>query len=855
MNQLPWQGHLPLKEMAKQVQISRTLHPTCPQPQAAWSMDSKLYLNHPSIKAALWGPPEQITLSMIKSDIFDRRIANPSILTIQEIREGAFSEENDGFQDIQPTGNTRPSYGTLDPRGGRREPYAAFRAYPFPCQKPVGQIMVRCNDFIGSEPTETTQHCSNGLTHSTMVHGNSSLQLDVLLSMRRSVIAMRTEFAGLSQPLSFRFYRHRDQAHRMYMNAEGTEFKPLHERQPVYQPRNSDQPIEYYNYEDEAEWNGPIEPPTSGYEGRFFWIKQMLPAEKTFPNGFEYVLMGLISDSEADLDTVENGLDLGTLPHSDEGWKFHEKDYEYIRQASGAAATATLQGNGSGHATIYSVIITSNDAADIMEKAKQELLKAEADGFEALLEENEDWYRALYDKRENGRVLYPGDSHYEKEITHLFNSWACKHSGGCQTDARKFEASASYAGIETDIQPWHSLPCYNELFYTPTVVRSREDSLAMWWQLVEHWLPAARKNASEVYGLPGMILVHGYLPPIKPDRYVHTNSTLELCLDTGAQVLKVLWDMWDYAADEALLHRLLYPALRDLAIFYAAYIELQDDGLFHIVPTVEAESWGIQPKFEYSRDTISAISMFRWTFRRAAELADYLNIDPDLKADWLHAADHLPPYPTFETEEGLIYAGVPGIKPRWSRGCHPWYIGVYPTTLADEIHLDSGQEAKEIMLRTARSVPAGHNRPIYVLLGECKDRFPSVDGSHPRSIETYDDLCRAINEDPERVINSRSGRIHLFPAVPDWAEISFRKFQARGGFWISAARTAAGVTVVEIEARRSSACQIMSPWPGEKVVLVELATGKRMNINIDTTDHECIIFEALGGHTYRLTKG
>lgn len=852
MNQLPWQGHPPLKEIAKLVHIRRNLHPTCPQPQAAWSMDSKLYMHHPSIKAAMWGPPEQMTLSLIKSDIFDRRIADPAILTIQDICEGAYSEANEGFLDVQASGNTRPKYGSLDPRGGRREPYAAFRAYPFPCQKPVGQIIVRNDDFIDYGPPETIQQCSNGLTRTTLAHGDASLQLEVLLSMKRTVIATRMQFEGLSKPLSFRLFRHRDQAHRMYMNAEGTEFKPMQERQPVYQPRNSDQPTEYYNYEADSEWNGPIAPPTSGSEGRFFWIQQSLPAEKTFPDGFHYVLMGLISGCETDVDCVSNEWGLGTLPYTDEGWTFHEKDYEAIRQASGAAATVTLRTNGSGQTTLYTVIVTSNDTADMMNEAKRQLWKAEADGFEALLEENAEWYGALYDKREHGRVLYPGDTYYEKEITHLFNSWACKHSGGCQTDARKYEASASYAGIETDIQPWHSLPCYNEAFYTSMVVRSREDALSMWWQLVEHWLPAARQNAADVYGLPGMILVHGYLPPIKPDRYVHTNSNLELCLETGAQVLKVLWDMWDYAADEALMNRLLYPALRDLAIFYASYITKQEDGLFHIVPAVEAECWGIQPKFEYNRDTISAISMFRWTFRRAAELAEYLGKDHHLKTEWLHAAENLPPYPTFETEEGLIYAGVPGIKPRWSKGCHPWYIGVYPTTLADEIHLDSSTEEKEIMLRTARSVPAGHNRPVYVLLGECKDRLPTVDGTHPRKIETYADLCRAINEDPERVINSRSGRIHLFPAVPDWAEISFRRFQARGGFWVSAARTASGVTLVEIEARRSSWCQIMNPWPGEGIMIVEINTGGPIEFQSDTSHQECIAFEAGKGKTYQL---
>ena len=50
---------------------------------------------------------------------------------------------------------------------------------------------------------------------------------------------------------------------------------------------------------------------------------------------------------------------------------------------------------------------------------------------------------------------------------------------------------------------------------------------------IDAWRDAARANAREVYGVPeGMALVHGYIPPIKPDRYVHTNVALEFCVET-----------------------------------------------------------------------------------------------------------------------------------------------------------------------------------------------------------------------------------------------------------------------------------------------------------------------------------
>ena len=85
------------------------------------------------------------------------------------------------------------------------------------------------------------------------------------------------------------------------------------------------------------DWNGPIDPPRSGCEGRFFWIRQKLPAEKTFPAGFEYVLMGMMkTPGDVKLEAVEGLTGLGTPPPDPK-----------IAAAPGAAATAILpQANG-----------------------------------------------------------------------------------------------------------------------------------------------------------------------------------------------------------------------------------------------------------------------------------------------------------------------------------------------------------------------------------------------------------------------------------------------------------------------------------------------------------------------------
>ena len=586
-----------------------------------------------------------------------------------------------------------------------------------------------------------------------------------------------------------RLYRHRDQGHRYYMTPDGKSFLP---RAQNTAPGSKERAVAEYNFEADAAWNGPMDPPESGREGRYFWIRQRMPPEKTFPEGFTYVMMGLVS-GDADIEVINGQTGLGTLPRiaaktsgSDPYATdvYFERWYAAIREAPGSAATAKLQAAGSGKLQAYVTVVTQLDAPDIMAEAKRRLAEAEKAGFSGLVTENAAWYGDLYDRRESGRV-FCGDQGREatEDIRAIYRSWYCGHGGACKTDARKYQASVHFAVPEQDWQNWHGLPCYNELFYTPTMVRNRADAVDMWWQLMEHWLPAARRNAREVFDMPGMYLVHGYLPPIKPDRYVHTNSQLELCLDTAAQVVKVIWDEWDYGGDEKFLREKLYPALRDLAVFYAAYAQKSDDGFYHVIPAVEAEAWGIYPEFSRSKDAISALCMFRWTFQRAAEAAKHLGVDADLSAKWLEMASHMAPYPVYQDASGLVFNSVPGVKPSWKYGDHPWYIGVYPTTLADELNLDSDEKTKAMMIRTARSAPASPSSEVFVLLGACAETTATMVTEEVRPIKDLHVLRAEVDRHPERLVNSRSGRIHLFPCVPSWASVAFHRFQAREASW------------------------------------------------------------------------
>lgn len=851
------------KEIAKTKTTRTLLNPFRPAVTSASSLTTR---------AGLWGRPDDITISMLKTDIIDRRYIDKDHYTMADIIEGAYSEANKDLNDMPMAGMTRPSFASLDKRGGRYNHGLWSEVYPFPCQKPVGQVIIKAPDFEGAAQPEAIQHLNSGEITIQMEKDGKKLNLGYLLSMEKNITALDFEFENLKKNITLRLYRNVDQGHRRYMEEDGSYKKAV-----VFQPADANKPLEYYDFEADKDKNGLFEPPTCGTDGRFFWIQQVFPKEKTFPDGFRYVIMAMVSNMDYDFTKHSLQKDLGTkpsIPRDNQGYlmvpgirttthpeitELQALNYSYVANAPGVAVDATLKTPAKGKARLYVAIVTVNETPDYMEKAKQLLLDAEKKGYEALVAENEAWYNKLYEKREDGHILLGKTGQEKKETSEiLFNqvskSWTSGHMGQCFPDPRKYEGSASYAAFDVDAQNWHSLPCYNELFTDGTYfMRNQYEPKIQWVWLVSHWHETFKERARLRFGLPGMIMPHGYLPAAAQSPWYAENAVLDFTMEVPGQVMKVIWNFWDYTGDEKFLKETCYPLLKDLAIFYEAFARRGWDGkVFNLEPTVETESYGISYRMEFTRNNTGALTMFRKILNSAAEAAEYLKVDANLIPGWKEVANNLAPYPKFAVEGGDVIGANEKAFPRYTRGDHFMYSGFYPVTLADEINLDSPKEKKDLISRTQDII--GSSSSVQVLIGNSKDFVPRSYSYGAQKIEDYGTLTDQIITVPERLMNSRSGRIYLFPVVPDWTVAAFRGFLARGGFEVSAARNESGVKAIVVKARRSTPLQLMNPWIGNKPVVTDLTSGKMINYNMDTTNKECIIFNAQAGHVYSFDK-
>ncbi len=765
-------------------------------------------------------------------DLLKKKPTGTDLMTLNRyLLEDAYPKEISR----RPGNSLRPfDLGWLTKEGGSVDPYRYPIRYPFPCLKPVGQIIVGIDQLTGAESPKVSQNCANGVTSMEITKGNTKANLEYVLGMTSNIYAIHGDLQGIKSPVFVRLYRHRDTSHMYYMTEDGKKYT------------NPDA------VKDSA-FNGPIDPPTSGKDGKFFWIRQKMPAEKTFPKGFEYVLMGVVTSSgEVKVESVEGEKGLGTPPpNTPMPWDLFGIPRPDISKVSGAAATATINPSGNGQVVTLATIVTTMDGDDLLAVAKKRLQKAIPGGFKGIVDENTKWWDAFYDKRENGRVFngLTGTA-CSDNIRNIYNSYTDSHGGGTKTDMRQFECSASYALPEMDIQNFDSMPCYNEIFCTSRFVRNWGDSEDMWKQIIEHWLPGAKQNARDGFGMPGMLITHGYLPPITPEKYIHSCIALELCLGTMAEIIRPVWDEWDYGGNINFLRQECYPMLKEMALFYAAYAKKGADGYYHIIPSMEEERWGIYPEFSHNKDVISSLCLFRWGLMRAVEAAELLGVDPDLRKHWREVASQIAPYPTWQKSNGLIFGELPGFEPRRDPRDHQNEVSSYVTTLADEINLDSPQNEKEMMLRTVELTPrAASTGEALTLLGK-----PASPGSNRRGGGGGGGGA-GIGGDAETLLNSRSGRIHLFPVEGEEKQgIAFHNFQAKGAFLVSACKNTEGVYYVEIEARRNLQCQLMNPWPGRQVLVREPGNAKSVSFKLDKKNGECIVFATLTGHKYVVEK-
>jgi hypothetical protein len=173
-----------------------------------------------------------------------------------------------------------------------------------------------------------------------------------------------------------------------------------------------------------------------------------------------------------------------------------------------------------------------------------------------------------------------------------------------------------------------------------------------------------------------------------------------------------LWWRYKYQPDRDFLERTAYPAVRDVAIFYADFIDQceRKGGRVVLAPSISPEHWGWTEGFKRNRDCTFDIAMARYTLNAAIEGAVILGRDRELANRFRRAEALLPDYPTTSDETPVVVdvAGAPPINYNITVPTTPVFPG-------DVVTWQSPADQRALFARTIESIQWNGNNSMVIL--------------------------------------------------------------------------------------------------------------------------------------------
>jgi len=395
-------------------------------------------------------------------------------------------------------------------------------------------------------------------------------------------------------------------------------------------------------------------------------------------------------------------------------------------------------------------------------------------------------------------------------------------------------------------------------------------------RLIREYFPRARWLARRVFSMDGAYYPHvlfAYEPP-EPDacrspggrQYIH--HVWGFTLGVAGFTVQPLWWHYKYEPSREFLDETAYPAVRDVAVFYADFID-QCEGDGHVVlgPSVSPEHWGWTKDFLRNRNCTFDIAMVRYTLEAAVEGAETLGRDPDLVARWKQSLLRLPPYPTTGDDPPIVVdvEDAPPIN-------YNIAVPAVPVFPGDVVTWWSPPAEKELFARTIEGLQwNGNNSAIMLSVARARLSMPeaidwvreelsarlrpngtlTLNRNEPQygfnRFGHYTEQFGASMAVSELLSQSVGDVIRVFPAWPKERDARFRDLRAQGGFLVSAEQKDGKVAEVAVTSTVGGSLRLLSPWPAIQVRRGDrqplgLVPDERGVVTVETSVGEHLLF-------------
>lgn len=310
---------------------------------------------------------------------------------------------------------------------------------------------------------------------------------------------------------------------------------------------------------------------------------------------------------------------------------------------------------------------------------------------------------------------------------------------------------------------------------------------------------------------------------------------------------------WVFSRDKRFLLKKAYPWLRDVARYFKEISVKDSKGMRKLPISSSPEIHNNSIKAWFSQTTNFDLALIRWTFEKAAELAEALGKTGEAK-QWKSCLREWPAF-ALDSEGGLAFA--PGHFYAESHRHFSHLVGWHPLGLID---WSTGEKDRKMIRATLKTLEkfgsnlwCGYsfswlgNLYARAFMGEkaagalrifsenfCLPNSFHVNGEQhnrgyskfkyrPFTLEGNFAFAAGIQE---MLLQSHGGIIRVFPAIPPgWKEVAFKSLRAEGAFLVSAQKRRGQLEKVEIISEKGGICKLKNPfgagryqvkysWPG-----------------------------------------
>jgi alpha-L-fucosidase 2 len=348
-------------------------------------------------------------------------------------------------------------------------------------------------------------------------------------------------------------------------------------------------------------------------------------------------------------------------------------------------------------------------------------------------------------------------------------------------------------------------------------------------------------------------------------------------LFVSAWLAQIAWWHYEFTGDRAQLQRTGWPIIRGVAEFYMAYLETDPaTGKLSLPLTKLCEDtmFNVVPSQRLVRDAGTDLTAVYGHLRDAAQAADVLGHTDDA-IRYRQALANLNPLPMANGEFTLAH-GVPLDVPV----SHPYQlIPIYPTGLVTQLGPATlapiARRTLENIWRCSSRVTVGQpdqgrlrwNDDLSMgWIGVTRAWMGDGDGALDALLNGWvtstlktngflteqsrapgeraamgwmqNQLCGLANGVNEMLLQSHSGVIHVFPALPSsWKDAGFVQLRARPGVLVSAQRKNGSTRWVVLSTAQAQQVKLRNPWPEETIdaiALLDPATdGSSLPLTLD----------------------